>query len=1042
MMNAARAAQSGDFTYEVATNSTVTITAYSGEGGNVVIPDTIEGSPVVNVGSQAFFGDGGIQQLVIGAHVASIGTAAFSGCTGLVSVTLPHRLMDVGPRAFSDCPALGSVVLPDRVSSIGAAAFSGCVGLTNLVLSTGLRSIPPSAFQDCRGLGSLTLPDSVIVVRSNAFSHCHRLATLRLSTNLVSVEAEAFGYANQLTQVVLPASLASLSGDAFKGCEALTSIEVAAENSRLASREGVVFNHDFSTLLIYPSGRGGSYSVPDSVVTIVPQAFAFSSRLQSVSVGAKVANIGVGAFQSCPRLSAILVNAANTNYSGKDGVLFSKLNNMLLQFPAGKGGSYTVTASWPGTNAFADCVNLTNVVFSTSYLFSSFTTLNPGVFSGCINLESVVLPAGVSNVAAGAFAHCPGLKALYFKGNAPGYWGADLFAGDSQLTLYRLAGAAGWNYTSVQGCPVRLWKDFTGYSYTRLSDTTIAISSYATSSKSMELNVPESIDGMTVVSIGNSAFASQYQLRSVILPDTVTNIGKLAFKNCTLLTNLSLPKGLTQIEQEAFSQCYMLSQVELPEGLLSLGQSAFQGCSKLRDITLPASLKSVGSLAFSNCDALRSVVVRSSLEVLGSKAFSGCSQLSQLIFYGNSPAALGTSVLATGAKVKVYHLAKGSGWTDTWLGMPVYYWTEVASVSYRLLDAAHAEITDNLGAAVGLDVPAMVDGAEVTRIADGAFGTNALINVTLPDSVTALGNSSFRQCRSLRFIALPRELTSLGSYAFASCDKLVDIALPASLSQLGDYGFNFCAALETIVLPDGLKRVPNGLFYGCSNLVNVTLSQQTTNLGSYAFAQCVSLDTLVLPKTLDSIDPYAFAGCAKLRRLVFHGNAPTIPSSTQLPDGVTVFYFVGASGWGETFAGRPTVELARPVPFAPSTAERGPVPSFSDAEVQRSVPDLAVLAKLQETDAAARAASAQPPLVFISLAPAADLSGMAKASVAAAPVALTLQTIPGETYAIERCEQLNGAWSIAATVTATAAQTRVVLSRPATAAFYRVRVQP
>ena len=99
-----------DFEYEI-DDSKVVITDYTGAGGDVVVPDMIDGLPVT-----------------------TIGESAFSGCTGLTSITLPNSITSIGSKAFSGCTGLTSITLPNSVTTIGRGAFKGCIGLTRRTL--------------------------------------------------------------------------------------------------------------------------------------------------------------------------------------------------------------------------------------------------------------------------------------------------------------------------------------------------------------------------------------------------------------------------------------------------------------------------------------------------------------------------------------------------------------------------------------------------------------------------------------------------------------------------------------------------------------------------------------------------------------------------------------------------------------------------------------------------------------------------------------------------------------------------------------------
>jgi hypothetical protein len=107
----------------------VHITKYTGTDTNVVIPQEINGRPVVSIGDDAFEGCTDLTSITIPSGVTRIGELAFSRCTGLASITIPPRVTNIGYQAFKDCTGLTSITIPSSVTSIGSGAFSGCTSL-------------------------------------------------------------------------------------------------------------------------------------------------------------------------------------------------------------------------------------------------------------------------------------------------------------------------------------------------------------------------------------------------------------------------------------------------------------------------------------------------------------------------------------------------------------------------------------------------------------------------------------------------------------------------------------------------------------------------------------------------------------------------------------------------------------------------------------------------------------------------------------------------------------------------------------------------
>ncbi len=113
-------------------NNTVTITGYTGPGGDVTIPGTIYGLPVTSIGDGAFLGCAGLTSITLGNRVTSIGEGAFAFCTGLARVTLGNNVTNIGSWAFLNCTSLTYITIPNTVNGLGMAAFYSCSSLTEV----------------------------------------------------------------------------------------------------------------------------------------------------------------------------------------------------------------------------------------------------------------------------------------------------------------------------------------------------------------------------------------------------------------------------------------------------------------------------------------------------------------------------------------------------------------------------------------------------------------------------------------------------------------------------------------------------------------------------------------------------------------------------------------------------------------------------------------------------------------------------------------------------------------------------------------------
>ncbi len=198
-----------------------------------------------------------------------------------------------------------------------------------------------------------------------------------------------------------------------------------------------------------------------------------------------------------------------------------------------------------------------------------------------------------------------------------------------------------------------IYGDFT---YDFLDDGTIEITGYNDKNET-EVEIPASIDGVAVTSIGYGAFRDCTSLNSVAIPYGVTSIVSEAFRDCTSLNSVTIPDGVTSIGDRAFYGTPWLSnrqsedplvivngilidgstcrgEITIPDSVTSIGDSAFYDCDSLTSITIPDSVTSIGDSAFSNCDSLTSITILDSVTSIGDDAFYDCTSLTDVYYSG------------------------------------------------------------------------------------------------------------------------------------------------------------------------------------------------------------------------------------------------------------------------------------------------------------------------------------------------------------------------------------------------------------------------
>ena len=157
------------YTYEVLSDGTIRITSCQTSDVNLVIPDTIDGYTVTEIGANAFANQTSIQMVKFPANLKQIGVKAFANCTGLLEVTLPDTIQGAGQLCFSGCTALKKAVLNKGRINIVYGMFENCTSLTEVVIPDTVENIAMYAFLNCRSLTHLNLPASLKSISVHAF---------------------------------------------------------------------------------------------------------------------------------------------------------------------------------------------------------------------------------------------------------------------------------------------------------------------------------------------------------------------------------------------------------------------------------------------------------------------------------------------------------------------------------------------------------------------------------------------------------------------------------------------------------------------------------------------------------------------------------------------------------------------------------------------------------------------------------------------------------------------------------------------------------
>ncbi len=155
--------------------------------------------------------------------------------------------------------------------------------------------------------------------------------------------------------------------------------------------------------------------------------------------------------------------------------------------------------------------------------------------------------------------------------------------------------------------------------------------------------------------------------------------------------------------------------------------------------------------------------------------------------------------------------------------------------------------------------------ASTTAIGPGAFAMNQnLTSLAIPAGVTDIGGHKggvFEGCRNLERVEIPDSVTYIGQQSFKNCSRLQEIAIPPKVTEIPFGLFWGCGSLTRVALPDGITGIGNYAFAGCAKLRLPRLPAGLTTIGAFAFRDCVGLNGLKVPESVTDIARGAFQGC-------------------------------------------------------------------------------------------------------------------------------------------------------------------------------------
>ena len=830
-----------------------------------------------------------------GNNLTSIGNNAFSSCSALTELNLSGNKTIIRANAFSYDTSLKSVTISSGVNRLCDYAFYKCTALTTVELGEGLETMEGSVFRYCSSLEKVSFPESLVNIYGNTFDSCSKLDNVKIPNNLTYIDGYVFSNCSSLKNVSIGSSCKSVSTTAFLNSYSIDKITVAEDNKNFTSVDGVLYNNDKTTLVLYPKNRAGEFVVPDTVTSIADYAFDNAPKLTKVTIGENVKSVGTGAFRNCNSLETVIFKDSDTVQKTIGDYAF---NNC----PALTEVDFGNAVKSIGNYAFMVDKLLESIEFPDSLEsigYCAFSCYRGGTYSTYVasNLKSVKFGSGLKTIGNYAFYGNRSLETVQFSGKNLTSIGEDAFRDCMALTKLNLTGNDAvicarafcnndaLKEVTLSGVKTIGYNAFGGDDALKsadLGEDLISIDSYAFQSCSNleTVTLPESL-----TTINNDAFRDCSKLASIEIPNKVTKLNDNTFANCTSLKNVSIGSGCASISSTAFLNSNAIEKITvagdnanyssvdgallnkektsivlypksksgefvIPDTVTSIADYAFDNAPKLTKVTIGENVKSVGTGAFRNCNSLETVIFKDSDTVqktIGDYAFNNCPALTEVDF-GNAVKSIGNYAFM------VDKLLESIEFPDS-----------LESIGYCAFSCYRGGTYSTY---VASNLKSVKFGSGLKTIGNYAFyGNRSLETVQFSGkNLTSIGEDAFRDCMALTKLNLTGNDAVICARAFCNNDALKEVTL-SGVKTIGYNAFGGDDALKSADLGEGLISIDSYAFQSCSNLETVSLPESLTTINSYAFQSCSKLTSIDIPNKVTKIDDNTFSNCPSLKNV-------------------------------------------------------------------------------------------------------------------------------------------------------------------------------
>jgi len=930
----ASALTSGDYTY-TDNGTAVTITAYTGAGGAVTIPDAIGGRPVTSIGNAAFYQKSSVTSVAIPRSVTTIGNYAFSLCTVLTSVTIatPSSLVSLGANAFENCTALSGMSIPSGVTTLGNDIFGGCTSLASISIPTTVTSIGTWAFNSCRSLTSITIPSGVTAIGEFTFIGCAGLTSMTIPSSVTSIGDNAFNACTSLTRISFLGNAPIAAAGSFFGVPGygLYTFGTTGWTNPYYGLTMTVFG--FPTVTTPTSASIATTSVilggnvtSDGGATVTTRGvvYALTSANSNPRLGGSgvttVAGTGTtGAFtvsvtgltaNSGYSYAAYATNSIGTNYTPVSTFTTAATAPTVTSPTSASIASTTATLGGSVTSDGGATITARGVVYA-----PTSTSGTPRIGGTGVTNVTGAAATGTFTLSASGLTPGTGYSYAAYATNSAGttYSTTGTFATSASAptvtapTVDFTAGTLGGNVTADGGATITargvVYAITSANSNPQIGGAGVIQKAgtgttgvFTVSPTGLAAGTAYSYAAYATNSVGTTYATGTFTTPTAATSPTVTSPTSASITNTTAtLGGAVTADGGATITARGIVYAPTALNASPRIGGTSVNNVAGTGTTGVFSVS--AAGLTAGTAYSYAAYATNSVGTTYSATGTFTTQTAAAAPTVTLQTSGNRGVLIGTTVGGNvtsdgGAAITARGVvvARTSANSNPQLGGPgVNAYAATGTTGSFTVNAngltgdsqySYAAYATNSAGTTYTTVSTFtltsfdyeVQGSEAVIITANRIVAERIIPSTLDGvTFTRIAPQAFVLNAGMTSVTIPSSVTSIGAGAFYNCD-LTSVTIPSGVTSIGIDTFHGCNRLSNVTIPSGVTSIGSSAFEGCTGLTSVTIPSSVISIGPFAFEDCTGLTSVTITSGVQFIEEGAFAGCTSLRTV-------TIPRS-------------------------------------------------------------------------------------------------------------------------------------------------------------------